>query len=100
MGKLKLLLDEFKITPNHTPRDDEIRSEILKIVDWMRENGHLDKTFKFPKKYTKFYFPLLFVEPETPTQGFYCGLCGNKVSLDMVRCNKCDMGLGAVVYHD
>ena len=100
MGKLKDLLDEFKATPNHSTRDSELREAIFNIVDWMKANGHLDKPFKLPSKYIKNYFPLLFLESVNSPKGFYCGVCSNKVDLDMKNCLKCGMGLGAVVYHD
>jgi hypothetical protein len=99
MGKLKDLLDEFKITQIHSPRDSEIREEIKRIVSWMESQNMLTKPFKLPKKYMKHYLPFLFVDLTGKPQGLYCGCCANNVTLEQKNCLKCGMGLGAVVYH-
>ena len=50
MGKLKDLMDEYKKAPINSPAETEAREAIWKIVEWMKENGHLDKPFKLPRK--------------------------------------------------
>ena len=50
MGKLKDLLDEYKKAKSNSTEEHEIAEKIWKIVDWMKENGHLDKPFKLPRK--------------------------------------------------
>ncbi|MGB0976970.1 MAG: hypothetical protein ACPGSG_08300 [Prolixibacteraceae bacterium] len=52
MGKLKDLLDQYKQAPINSPRERELKEEIQKIVDWMKENN-IGKEFKWPKKYGK-----------------------------------------------
>ena len=49
MGKLKDLLDEWKDCPENTERDRELKEQIEKIVEWMKENN-IGGEFKWPKK--------------------------------------------------
>lgn len=53
MGKLKELMDEYKRAPFGSPAEKEAREGIEKIVEWMRENGHLTSEFKLPEKKRK-----------------------------------------------
>ena len=50
MGKLKDLMDEYKKAPIGSVAEREAKEGIEKIVEWMKENGHLDKPFKLPRK--------------------------------------------------
>ena len=50
MGKLKDLMDEYKRAPSGSLAEKEAKEGIERIVEWMRENGHLDKEFKLPRK--------------------------------------------------
>ena len=50
MGKLKDLMDEYKKAPIGSVVEREAKEGIEKIVEWMKENGHLDKPFKLPRK--------------------------------------------------
>jgi len=50
MGKLKELMDEYKKANPNSSEEHEAEEKIWKIVDWMKENGHLDKPFRLPRK--------------------------------------------------
>ena len=50
MGKLKDLLDEYKDCPENTQRDRELKEQIEKIVEWMKEQNIMNGDFKLPKK--------------------------------------------------
>ena len=72
MGRMSDLLKEYKTCTNGSQKEAEIVSELYKIVDWMKENGHLTKPFKLPRKGRRFFGAPFF--PVLPDEdGLYCG---------------------------
>ena len=100
MGKLKELLDEYKRTENGSASETECISKINIIVEWMKENGHMDKPFKLPSK--KRWKPYGWYS-DFPTEGLedgdYCSHEGCFAKLPdppRTQCKKCGWGLGVV----
>jgi hypothetical protein len=50
MGKLADAIKQYKTSPINSPAEREAKETIEKIVEWMKENGHLTKEFKMPRK--------------------------------------------------
>lgn len=104
MGKLKDLLDRYKTCPRGSPEEQEVRDEIFKIVEWMKENGHITKPFKLPAKDKRMYYGVSIERPtdDKPT-GFYCPHCLTRPLTEEQRkqnkCPDCGWGLGVVIYH-
>ena len=98
MGKLKELLDEYKKCSKGSSRESELTTEIYKIVDWMKENGHLDKPFKLPRKGGWSFGAPFF--PDLPKEdGDYCGHCLTKLpelTREVSKCVHCGWGIGVV----
>ncbi len=98
MGKMSELLKEYKTCPVGSPRESEITSELYKIVDWMKDNGHLTKPFKLPRKSTwRGYGSPMRFNPDGKEDGDYCGYCNLKLPDSRGHnCPKCGWGLGVV----
>ena len=100
MGKMSELLKEYKICPKGSPRESEVIAELYKIVDWMKENGHLKKPFKLPSKSNwRGYGVSLKFDPKGRVDGDYCGHCEKKLPelrSDVNNCIHCGWGIGVV----
>lgn len=65
LGKLKDLLDEYKDCPENTVRDRELKEQIEKIVEWMKEQNIMTSEFKLPRKNFKSKKPFgLYLDKE------------------------------------
>jgi len=101
MGKMSELLKEYKTCSANSPREAEVIAELYKIVDWMKENGHLTKPFKLPKKggWKNWYGVSLKFDPKGREDGDYCGHCEKKLPelrRDVNICIHCGWGIGVV----
>ena len=54
MGKLKELEDEYRACPENTERERELKEDIERIYEWMKESGysHWNK-YNLPRKNSK-----------------------------------------------